>query len=71
MVLRLDGLTHATIDCVSLRSRPKAGGRALITVGPFSGFFVDVSRVKFGRVWWEIVGGIKGEAPMTTMRAAE
>lgn len=52
-------------------SRPKAGGRALITVGPFSGFFVDVSRVEFGRVWWEMAGGIKGEAPMAAMRAAE
>lgn len=51
-------------------SRPKVGGKAQILSGPFADFYVDVTRVEFGRVWWEMTCGIKGEAPENVMRAA-
>lgn len=49
--------------------RPKVGQRAQIAVGPFSGFFVDVTRVEFGRVWWEMACGIKGDGPEQAIRS--
>ncbi len=42
--------------------RPKVGQQAEITDGPLKGFFVDVTRVEYGRVWFETFGGIKGDA---------
>jgi len=44
--------------------RPKVGEKAKLTDGPFTDFFVDVTRVEAGRVWYEMtVGGMrmKGE----------
>lgn len=42
--------------------RPKVGEQAEITDGPLKGFFVDVTRVEFGRVWFETLKGLKGDA---------
>lgn len=44
--------------------RPRVGEPAKLTGGPFKGFFVDVTRVESGRVWYEMaIGGMrmKGE----------
>lgn len=51
--------------------RPKVGQKAEITEGPLAGFFVDVTRVEFGRVWYEMVSGLKGSAEVGIVRAAE
>lgn len=50
--------------------RPRVGGKAEIIDGPFSGFFVDVTRVEAGRVWYELLGDlrIKGEASEAAIR---
>ncbi|MGB0855151.1 MAG: transcription termination/antitermination protein NusG [Pikeienuella sp.] len=49
-------------------TRPKVGERAEITEGPFSGFFVDVTRVYAGQVWYEMLSGIKGQADERIVR---
>lgn len=49
-------------------NRPRVGERAEITDGPFSGFYVDVTRVHAGRVWYDMATGIKGQADMSTIR---
>ncbi len=48
--------------------RPRAGEKAEIITGPLQGFFVDVDRVEFGRVWFETATGIKGEVPENQVR---
>ena len=48
-----------------LRVRP--GDRATIMAGPLAGMVVDVSRVDHGRVWWETLTGVRGEADATGM----
>lgn len=49
-------------------NRPRAGQKAEIIEGPFAGFFVDVTRVEYGRVWYEMAMGIKGQAPDLALR---
>lgn len=49
-------------------NRPKVGQKAEIIYGPFAGFFVDVTRVEHGRVWYEMATGIKGQASETVLR---
>ena len=51
-------------------SRPVVGGRAEITDGPLSGFFVDVTRVEYGRAWFETITGVKGSVPLDGLRRA-
>lgn len=48
--------------------RVKEGEPATITGGPFDGFTVDVLKVRDGRVWFETVTGLKGDAPETSLR---
>ena len=48
--------------------RPRIGEKAEIMSGPFSGFFVDVTRVEYGRVWWEMVSGLKGDVDQAIVR---
>lgn len=47
---------------------PRAGEQAELAAGPFAGFRVDVTRVAFGQVWWEMVSGVKGRAPVDAVR---
>ena len=48
---------------------PKVGGRAEFTEGPFSGFFVDVTRMDAGKVWYEMVNSkVKGQADISFLR---
>jgi len=49
-------------------NRPKVGQKAEIIDGPVSGFFVDVTRVVHGRVWYEMATGIKGQASDAALR---
>ena len=52
--------------------RPRVGEKAEIITGPLSGFFVDVTRVRAGRVWFDMVGGLgKGEVPESGIRRVE
>lgn len=41
--------------------RPRVGERAEIMTGTFEGFFVDVTQVQAGRVWFDMLNGLKGE----------
>jgi len=41
--------------------RVREGDRAEIVSGPLDGLLVDVSKVEFGRAWFETLTGIKGE----------
>lgn len=41
--------------------RPRVGGQIEIISGPLEGFFVDVTRVEPGRVWFASFGGVKGD----------
>ncbi len=50
--------------------RPRVGEKAEILDGPLAGLMVDVTRVEFGRVWWAMVTGIKGDAPEKSIRRA-
>lgn len=54
---------------------PKVGGKAQIMDGPFMGFYVDVTKVQAGRVWYEFAfgpGRIKGESGIgSVQRVAE
>lgn len=54
---------------------PKVGGKAQIKDGPFMGFYVDVTKVEAGRVWYEFAfgsGRIKGEGGIgSVQRVAE
>jgi transcriptional antiterminator NusG len=50
--------------------RIKEGERATVAGGPLQGFVVDVLKVRDGRVWFETLTGIKGEAPETALRKA-
>lgn len=49
---------------------PRVGEQAEIITGPFSGFFVDITRVHAGRVWYEYIGklGFKGEIDMNGVK---
>lgn len=47
--------------------RVREGERARVVSGPFAGHLVDVRRVSHGRVWWETLTGIKGEASETAL----
>ena len=47
--------------------RPREGGNARVVDGPLAGFLVDVRRVSHGRVWFETVTGIKGDADMSNL----
>ncbi|MGB1388660.1 MAG: transcription termination/antitermination protein NusG [Paracoccaceae bacterium] len=49
---------------------PRPGERAEIITGPFEGFFVDVTRVHAGRVWYEYIGqlGFKGEIAQSEIK---
>jgi transcriptional antiterminator NusG len=54
-------LEDERIDAIT----PKVGGKAQIKDGPFMGFYVDVTKVEDGRVWYEFAfgsGRIKGES---------
>lgn len=42
-------------------ARPRPGEQARITDGPLRGFFVDVDRVAFGRVWYSTITGLRGD----------
>lgn len=42
---------------------PRPGEKAEITAGVLAGFFVDVERVEFGKVWYSMATGLKGQAP--------
>lgn len=48
--------------------RPREGHKAEILSGPLSGFFVDVERVSAGRVWYSMVNGLKGQAPIDALQ---
>jgi len=50
--------------------RVREGERAEIVEGPLSGFLVDVRKVQDGRVWFETLTGIKGEAATSAMKRA-
>ncbi len=43
---------------------PQPGEQADVTAGPFTGLCVDVERVAFGRVWWSMINGMRGEGPV-------
>lgn len=43
--------------------RPRVGEKAEMVDGPLKGFFIDVERVEYGRVWYSLATGIKGDAP--------
>lgn len=47
--------------------RVRDGDRARIVTGPLVGLVVDISRVDHGRVWFETLTGIKGEARLSDM----
>ena len=53
---------------ISEANRPKMGQKAEIIDGPFAGFFVDVTRVEYGQVWYEMASGIKGQASDVALR---
>lgn len=46
--------------------RPQAGGRAELTVGPFSGYIVDVTRIHAGIAHF-VIGSIPGTAAVETL----
>lgn len=48
--------------------RPRVGERAEITKGTFEGFFVDVTKVHSGRVWFDMINGLKGEVSQQNIR---
>jgi len=48
--------------------RPRAGERAEIVLGPLKGFFVDVTAVRGGQVWFETLTGIKGATEEKMLR---
>lgn len=43
---------------------PRQGEKARYTDGPLDGLVVDVDRVEFGRVWWSMITGLRGEGPI-------
>ena len=45
--------------------RVREGDKAEICDGPLSGFVVDIRKVSHGRVWFETLTGIKGEADVS------
>ena len=49
-------------------ARPRAGEQAEIISGPLTGFFVDVTKVQAGRVWFAMIGGLKGDAKEDMVR---
>lgn len=48
--------------------RPRVGEKAEIVDGPFAGFFVDVKRVEFGRVWFDMISGLKGDVDQKSIK---
>lgn len=49
-------------------ARPRIGEMAKITMGPLSGFFVEVREVSGGEVLFEMSSGIRGRADVNALR---
>lgn len=49
---------------------PAPGERAIVASGPLEGLTVDVVKVHDGRIWFETITGIKGEARIGTIQRA-
>lgn len=47
---------------------PRPGEKAEIIEGPFAGFFVDVDRVEYGRVWFSMAAGLKGDIALPMVK---